>query len=215
MPRILLTAFEPFAGAAINASEEVARRIAADDESVRLAVLPVVRGEAERIALGVLRDLARDGGAPDLVLSLGEAARPHVCLESVAVNRDDFPIPDNAGNQPRGAPILPEGPAAYPTTLPVVDLADRLQGTTSVPIVISADAGTYLCNHIAYCLAHELDGSGTPCGFVHVPAVRPGDIITLEAVAQTVRALLDGARAWAARRATTTECHETFYPFET
>lgn len=189
----LLTAFEPFGGADVNASAEAARRLAEADARITLVVLPVTRGDAERAALSALQRLIDAGTPPDLVISLGEARRPHVCLERFAVNRDDFPIPDNAGNQPRGEPILVGGPARYSPTLPVAALAEALH-FTPVPVALSPDAGTFLCNHVAYCLCHALTGSSIPYAFVHVPAVRPGDTIELDAVVQTLRALLDAAQ---------------------
>ena len=196
---LLLTAFEPFGGAAVNASLEVARLLVDADASITLAVLPVVRGEAERIALAALQSLIEAGTPPALVLSLGEAPRPHVCLEAVAVNQDDFPIPDNAGNQPRGEPILPGGPDVWAATLPLEELAAELRGATPVPVVVSRDAGTFLCNHLAYRLGRALAASPLPYGFVHVPAVRSGGKIGVDAVAQTLRALLEAARGRAGR----------------
>ena len=191
---LLLTAFEPFGEASVNASLEAARRLAEEDAGITLAVLPVARGDAERVA--ALRRLIDAGTPPALVLSLGEARRSHVCLERFAVNRDDFPIPDNAGNQPRGEPILPGGPERYEATLPVVPLAEAMAlRSPPVPVVISADAGTFLCNHVAYCLCDALAASGIPYGFIHVPALRPGDTITGDALARTLRALLGAARA--------------------
>lgn len=194
--RLLLTAFEPFGGATINASLEAARRLAEADDSLALAVLPVVRGEAERTALAALRRLIAAGGPPALVVSLGEASRPCVCPERFAVNWDDFPIPDNAGNQPRGEPIVPGGPDRYALMPPGLFPE---AGATPVPVAVSEDAGTFLCNHVAYCLAHVLDPA-LPYAFFHVPAARPGDTITADAIAETLRALLEAAPEWAGWR---------------
>ena len=193
MRSLLLTAFEPFGGAVVNTSLEAARRLAEGDDRIALAVLPVVRGAAERAALAALEGLREAGTPPGLVVSLGEASRPAVCLETAAVNRDDFPIPDNAGNEPHGEPILTDGPDVYEARLPLEALA-ATAGDTPVPVAISRDAGTFLCNHLAYCLSHALAGSALPYLFIHVPAVRPGDALTIEAVAETLRGVLDATR---------------------
>jgi len=66
-----------------------------------------------RYAVGVSR-------SPELVVCIGQAGgRGRVSLERVAINSDDAPIPDNAGNQPVDREVVPGGPAAYFTPLPV------------------------------------------------------------------------------------------------
>ena len=198
---ILLTAFEPFGGASVNASQEVARRLADADPALRLVVLPVVRGAAERLALAALREMTDAGTPPCLLLALGEAGKAaQVRLEKAAVNWDDFRIPDNAGNQPRDESIVEGGPATYFATLPLARIADALQEKTPVPVVVSLSAGAYLCNHLAYAVSHALANGFVadppPFGFVHVPAAREGDegAVSVEAVAQTVRAIIDLAQ---------------------
>ena len=199
-PPILLTAFEPFHGATINASREVGERIAAGDSRVTFVVLPVIRGEAEDAALRALRAMADDDNRPGFMISLGEAPCAEVRLEKVAINWDDFRIPDNAGNQPRDEAINAGGPDAHFVTLPVARLAAALCGRTPVPVVVSLSAGSFLCNHLAYCALDALAADSLcPYGFVHVPAVRPGDPTDgrpdLDAITITVRQILDAAAA--------------------
>src|SRR5258708_48989 len=105
MSRILLTSFEPFGGFAINSSHQVAR-VLADGATLDWLVLPVVAGVCVEIAWQHI-----DERRPDLVVLLGQAAGAvTVRLEDRGVNLDDFPLPDNAGNQPLKAPIVPGGP---------------------------------------------------------------------------------------------------------
>lgn len=195
---VLLTAFEPFGGAAINASREAARLLAADDPRLVSVTLPVARGAAETRAWATLDYLIRDGTPPALILSLGEAGpEPVVRLEKVAVNWDDFRIPDNAGNQPRDEPIMPDGPAAYFATVPVARIAAALAGRTPLPVTVSLSAGAFLCNHLAYAMLQALAERPVTCPylFVHVPAWRPGGAVSLAAIAETLRAVLDSALA--------------------
>jgi pyroglutamyl-peptidase len=192
----LVTAFEPFGGAQVNASWEAARLWAASDPSVRCVRLPVVRGVAPTVALAALRDASV---APSLMFSLGEAgpwtADASVRLEKVAINWDDFRIPDNAGAQPRDTPIRSGSPDARFATLPVARIADALAGNTALPVTVSLSAGAFLCNHVAYAL---LDSGALPCpfAFVHVPAWRPDDgPERLEALVATLRSVHDAAAA--------------------
>ncbi|MCB1995775.1 MAG: pyroglutamyl-peptidase I, partial [Rhodoferax sp.] len=55
-----------------------------------------------------------------LVVCLGLAAgRAALSLERVAINVQDARMPDNAGAEPVDAPVVPGGPAAYFSTLPI------------------------------------------------------------------------------------------------
>lgn len=188
---VLVTAFEPFGGADLNASAEVARRVAALDARVTVALLPVVRETAPALALEAFR---RMDPRPALMLSLGEGPKTMpVSLEKVAINWDDYRIADNAGNRPRDEPIVPGGPDAYFASLPVATIARDLTGRTPVPIAVSLSAGAFLCNHVAYRL---LDARlGVPYAFVHVPASRPhghpeAGGPSLDALAETVASVI-------------------------
>jgi len=205
---ILLAAFEPFGGAAVNASLLVARRLIEDDPTLGLIALPVARGQAERVLLGTLAARARAETPPlTVVLALGEArGATDVRIEKVAVNWDDFRIPDNAGSQPRDQPIRADGPAAYFATLPVSAIAARLAGKTPVPVVVSLSAGSFVCNHLAYATldalaTNALDLSVPPpvFGFIHVPAARPEDVgngvPSLDDIAASLRAVIDAVQA--------------------
>lgn len=192
--RILLTAFEPFGGSSVNASLETATLLAGSDPSIDLVVLPVVRGDAGRIALACLKERREAGAPPTLIVSLGEAGPEMVVrLEKVAINWDHYRIPDNAGNQPQDTLILPDGPDAYFATLPVAEAVHRLSALTPVPITVSLSAGAFLCNHIAYVLLNHLqDRPVCPYAFVHIPSWRPeqGEE-ALENIVVTLRHLLN------------------------
>ncbi len=169
MRKILITAFEPFGGETINPSLEAAWAVGRMDiPSVRIevAALPVARFEAEAVALQRLR-----ANAPDVVLMLGQAGRrSRIAPERVAINVDDFPIPDNVGNQPQGEPIVDGGPVGYFSTLPLYGIVAALKAQ-HIPAAISDSAGTYLCNRLFYCVMHTIatEGLCIRAGFVHVP----------------------------------------------
>jgi len=145
------------------------------------------------------------GSAPtyDVVLSLGQAkGRDKVCLERVAINIRDAGLPDHAGHVAQDEPIVPDGPAAYFTNLPLRTMKSAIE-EKGVPVAISNTAGTYVCNDLLYLLLHFTCGrssvqsrrvaAGFPVsphtearehprprvGFIHLPAlpeqVRPAD----------------------------------------
>ena len=116
---------------------------------------------------------ALDVAQPDAVVCLGQASRRTVIsIERIAVNLLDFRIPDNAGNQVEDQPIMPDGPAAYFTTLPVRRIFENIK-EHGIPAELSMSAGTYLCNQICYVLLHHLHSQNleVPAGFIHLPAL--------------------------------------------
>ncbi|MEY9776022.1 pyroglutamyl-peptidase I [Arthrobacter sp. MW3 TE3886] len=166
---ILLTGFEPFGGDTANpswaAARSAARLLQSDGLEVRAVELPCVFGESATVLAEALERFQ-----PELVLCTGQAGgRARISLERVAINCDDARIPDNAGNQPVDEPVVPGGPAAYFTSLPVKAALAAL-AAEQIPAEVSQSAGTYVCNHVFYALMHALRlRPGTRGGFVHVP----------------------------------------------
>jgi pyroglutamyl-peptidase len=166
---IFLTAFEPFGGSPINASWEVATRLAARNPEIVLTQLPVVIGEAERVAMEAFRV---QSVTPQCFIALGEAgATPVIRLEKIAINWDDFRAPDNAGNQVYNTKISAHGPDAYFASVDVAKIEVALAGKTPMPVKVSLSAGAFLCNHLAY----QMLDANLPCPFIfiHVPNWRP------------------------------------------
>lgn len=167
----LVTAFEPYLGP-LNATAEVVASLQASwpaslgahRQRVAFRVLPV---DTATIA-AALDEALREVRPAGLIL-LGQAPRRRrVELELVAVNRLDFPRPDNAGRQPRGEPIEAGGPAELATTLPDPEGAVRALVAAGVPAGTSGDAGRYLCNQAFYLARRRFSG---PAGFVHLPVL--------------------------------------------
>ncbi len=167
--KILLSAFEPFGGQTINASQQIAREVRLlrfEGALVETVELPVVRCQAPQLLLDALSRFR-----PDVLLMLGEAGgRAAISPERVAINVDDFPIPDNAGNCPREEPVAQGAPAAYFSTLPFVAIQQELRAQ-NVPCEVSNSAGTFVCNHLFYYLMHHLtqNNSSVRAGFIHLP----------------------------------------------
>jgi len=167
MKRVLLTGFEPFAGASLNPSEQIVNTLKTREiEGIELhtAVLPVVFTESSEL----LRHLIKLH-KPDLVICLGQAeGRREISFERVAINLDDARLADNAGRVVLDQPVVASGPSAHFTTLPVKEMvaAVRAEG---IAAGLSTTAGTFVCNHIFYAMQHELAETSVVSGFIHVP----------------------------------------------
>lgn len=196
MVRILITGFEPFDGERVNPSHEAGVRLAGvgiDGADCHYLRLPVERFRAVELAVAELRRLR-----PDAVIALGQAGgRARITPERIAINVDDFRIPDNGGAQPRDQAHVEDGPAAYLCTLPVRAMTEAIVAA-GVPAAISNTAGTFLCNHIAYGLLHAAATKRwrTLVGFVHVPYLpEQAAPKRLETPSMALTTLLDGLRA--------------------
>jgi pyroglutamyl-peptidase len=166
---VLLTGFEPFGGDRVNPSWLAVRQLhgrTLRGHRIVARRLPTTYEES----LPRLRRLLRRV-RPALVICVGQAGgRAEVTPERVAVNVDDSRLPDNAGRKPVDAAIIPGGPVAYWSTLPVKAIVRALR-RQGVPASVSSSAGTFVCNHVFYGLMHELakNGNAARGGFVHVP----------------------------------------------
>jgi pyroglutamyl-peptidase len=108
---------------------------------------------------------------PEMILSLGLASgRTHIAIERVAINVLDFLIPDNDGVQVIDEPVVPGGPAAYFSTIPVKAVAEAWKDG-GIPGYVSDTAGTYLCNAALYTALHLGAERGIRAGFIHLPDV--------------------------------------------
>lgn len=166
---ILLTGFEPFGTYKENPSAEVAEALhgrTVGHETVQSAVLPVHHARAAALVARLVEE-----ATPRAIVHLGLAGgRARIALERVAVNVMDFEIADNAGYRATGQACVPDGPAAYFSTLPVETMLEALIAD-GVPAYLSSTAGTYLCNQTFYTTRHLLDSRalGVPAGFIHLP----------------------------------------------
>ena len=167
---VLVTGFEPFDQDPVNPSWEVARALdgwVCDAATVHAVQLPCVFGAAiERL------DAALAHRRPRLVIGLGLAAgRSEWQPERVAINCNDARIADNAGQRPIDTAVVPGGPAAYFSSLPVKAIVQALRAA-GLPASVSNTAGTFVCNHVFYALMHRLAAlPGVRGGFVHVPCL--------------------------------------------
>lgn len=185
MKKILMTGFDPFNGNTANPSWMAAQTLPerVGDYEVHKLQLPTVYGQAAQMVINFAKQLQ-----PDVILCLGLAGgRAAVTPERVGINIRSTSIPDNAGQQFTDAPIVPGGPAAYFSTLPVTAMAAAIR-ETGVPGAVSNTAGTYVCNDVLYTLCYHFAGTKTRVGFIHVPYI-PGQGEPNLPLADTVKAL--------------------------
>lgn len=169
MRTVLITAFEPFGGEQINPSWEAVRQL----HERMLCGFQVVAKELPCAFDDALTTLYAEMEAlqPELVIAVGQAGgRADISVERVGININDARIPDNNGNQPIDEPIIPGGPAAYFSTLPIKAIVEGIR-EANIPASVSQTAGTYVCNHVMYGLLHRLAQQDNKVrgGFIHIP----------------------------------------------
>jgi pyroglutamyl-peptidase len=166
---VLVTGFEPFAGASLNPAELVIKELHQrdfPDLALVTAVLPVEFESAAKHLFELI-----DSHKPDVVLSLGQAeGRASISIERIAINLADARIADNGGTQFINQEIQSGGQAGYFSTLPVIELVQLLKDA-GISVSQSLSAGSFVCNYIFYQMQSHLHNSKTQSGFIHLPLV--------------------------------------------
>ncbi|MCG7499652.1 pyroglutamyl-peptidase I [Vibrio sp. Of7-15] len=169
MKTVLMTGFEPFGNDTINPSLEAVKQLDGcllDGGIIVTCQVPVVHDKAIATVASTIEKYQ-----PDHVITIGQAAgRDAITPERVAINIDDYRIEDNEGNQPIDSAIIPNGPTAYFSTLPIKAIVHRLT-EHGIAAQISNSAGTFVCNHLFYGIQHYLRSSTITHGFIHIPLI--------------------------------------------
>jgi len=184
---VLLTGFTPFVDQPVNPSQLIVEALE-DRPDVTGVVLPTVYQIASEQLVRHIND-----EQPIALLMLGLAGRRStINLERFALNIDDTATPDNGGEVRQGQPIVPDGPAAYSSTLPLEALRQALHAR-EIPVTISNHAGAFVCNHLFYVARHALNESKRtiPCGFMHVPGIDGEQGLPLPTLIDAVAICLD------------------------
>jgi pyroglutamyl-peptidase len=164
MPSVLITAFEPYDRWTENSSwlalVELTRSLPPEPKVVTRRY-PV---DFEQARSRLIEDLAADY---DFALHLGQApgiGRIHLEAVGINVGGHSSLLPDQF------QPLVPGGPAAYRSTLPLADWAGQIR-QLGIPCQVSYHAGTYLCNALLFLthhIAHEQRLKTRAC-FIHLP----------------------------------------------
>ena len=191
MKKLLITGFSPFGGGDINPSWQAVQALPTRVGEFELykMELPTVFGEAPAQVIAKAAEIGAD-----VVLSVGQAGgRDAVTPERIAVNIRDARIADNAGNQPKGEFVAPDGPAAYFATVPVEKMAQAIRDR-QIRATVSNSAGAFVCNDVMYSLLHHFAGTPVRAGFIHVPYI-PEQGPPNMPLEQTVEALIAAIEA--------------------
>ena len=168
MKKLLMTGFDPFGGATVNPSWQAVSRLpdrVGEFELCKLEI-PTVYDLATRVVLEKAAEFN-----PDVILCVGQAGgRDSITPERIGVNIRDARISDNAGNQPRGEFVAPDGPAAYFSTVPVEKMVQAIEAE-GIKATVSNSAGAFVCNDTLYGILHHFAGTRVRCGFIHVPYI--------------------------------------------
>ncbi|MDA1054115.1 MAG: pyroglutamyl-peptidase I [Planctomycetota bacterium] len=164
MPRILITAFEPYGGWSENSSwlalVEFTKQLI-PNANITTRLYPV---DFDTVADRLRKDLAADY---DFALHLGQApGAASVKLEAIGLN---------VGGRSEQRPeefhrLVEDGPVAYQSALPLAAWSNLLRAE-GIPSMVSYHAGSFLCNATLY-LSHffaETMNLKTQSAFVHLP----------------------------------------------
>ncbi|MBR2029169.1 MAG: pyroglutamyl-peptidase I [Oscillospiraceae bacterium] len=166
--KILVTGFDPFGGEKINPAYEAVKLLPAEICGADIVKLEIPTVFAK---CGDVVEKSIEQHNPDFVICIGQAGgRSCISIEKVAINFAEARIPDNEGYQPLDKAIVPDGPAAYFSTLPVKAMVENVR-SHGIPSHLSYSAGTFVCNDVMYRLLHMLSTKyhHIKGGFIHVP----------------------------------------------
>ena len=164
MPRILLTAYEPYDDWQCNASHLVLEQLqasSAGQHEVTTRVYPVAFRTIHELIQGELT------GGYDFAIHMGQApGYSDVTLEAIGINV----AVDRGQKAEEGVPLVSGGAAAYQSPLPLSAWAAGLR-TAGIPARVSYHAGTFLCNAALYLSSYEAEQRRlkTKSVFLHLP----------------------------------------------
>jgi pyroglutamyl-peptidase len=189
-----MSGFEPFGGYETNPSWEALLPLDGQVISgleVHVVELPVEWGTAWDVLHDAIRTLH-----PRVVIGTGMATSLSMRYEVDAVNEQWGE--DNAGVTEEGTPVVPGGPEGLAPTIPVEVIATALEHL-EIPVTISDDAGTYLCNHVMYHLLHHSQLEAVrpvAAGFVHVPPAPYDGTMTVQDITDAHIIAIDVIATW-------------------
>ena len=161
---IVVAAFEPFEGRRRNRAWEAVRRLPPTPDLVTTQ-LPVVFSRLP----GAIQTLLARG--PRALLLVGEARRPEVSVEQVALNvADGTDRPDNEGVILQARPVAAQAgaPLALRASWDAHAVAQALR-REAIAAQASFHAGTFACNASLYLALHQAAAPVPAIGFLHLP----------------------------------------------
>jgi pyroglutamyl-peptidase len=191
MYQLLISGFEPWADHARNSSLEFleyCRRVALPTGwQLRTVCLPVAWDESARLLKSQINP------ATEIVIAFGLAAnRLGIHLERAAFNRRAVDKPDGRGRLAPSPFICGPDVVMHSASLQYATIQRNLR-EAQLEVVLSNDAGDYLCNEVLMQLmCHRPFLAKPSCGFIHLP---PSETLTPEQWQAAATAIITGAIA--------------------
>ncbi|NHJ14847.1 MAG: pyroglutamyl-peptidase I [Candidatus Thorarchaeota archaeon] len=165
---LLVTGFEPFDGYSTNPSAELVKRINGS-ETGRFNII----GEVLRLDYSSAferLDYLIGQHKPEIVLLCGQAGRPSISIERIAINAVGTKRPDNYENKPESDIIKNDAPAAFFSNIDPHPLVRALV-ESEIPAFVSYHAGIYGCNWILFKLLDQISAGhfDLRTTFIHLP----------------------------------------------
>ena len=169
-PVVLVSYFDAFGNAPFNNSDRVAKallaRFGGPDSPIEMRLCSL-ETKFEK-AYGQLESCYKNlEVAPTMILGLGESSCD-LKIEMIMRNKDKTYGPDNGGIERNNTLIIPEAPSAIGLTYPLPQMYCALGNKERRNIVVSNDAGSFVCNNVAFQMSYYYPESSF--GFIHVPA---------------------------------------------
>ncbi len=166
--KILITGFDPFGDETINPAYEAVKLLPDKIKGAKIYKLeiPTVMNKSIEKTIEKIKEIE-----PNIVINVGQAGgRYYITPEKVAINLNDFRIPDNEGNQISDQQIYEDGETAYFTTLPVKAMVKKMK-EANIPATLSYTAGSFICNHVMYGILYYVNKNNLniKSGFIHIP----------------------------------------------
>ncbi len=164
---VLITAFDSFPGVPDNPTATLLATLPNCPDprlqDVETLLLPTIYGEAPR-------QLSAGLGAHHraLIMLFYSAHATGVTLERYATDDCRIDRPDARGSYPLAA----HSPPTRYATIVNLDALSRHLSAAGLPVEMSDDAGTYVCNHLYHAaLSHCHAAPGLRALFIHFPAI--------------------------------------------
>lgn len=160
--KILITAFLPFEKFNTNSSYEVVSRLPKSPYIYTL-YLPVKLHTAFHMVKHFIEEYQ-----PDIIICTGQAAgRDKISIEIKAKNEIFSPFQiDDEVNHEQSSILIKDGEKVIFSSFPSVEALSYLL-THHIPVELSNDAGTYICNALFYQIQYYFPT--IDCTFIHFP----------------------------------------------
>ncbi|MGV2830653.1 pyroglutamyl-peptidase I [Myxosarcina sp. GI1(2024)] len=172
MRKILLTGFEAYGHTPHNPAESVARILDGKNIGESEVVSRIVPNNFYECIEFVQSSIAEI--EPEIIVMMGEyGGRATITVERITQNLNDstrYGLEDNNGCALQGQMTVPDGPAAYYSTLPIRAMVKAMR-ESGIPADISDTPATFCCNHLMYGVLHHIHTNDLPirAGWIHLP----------------------------------------------